>query len=168
MIIFGFSGLPRKLSLIFTSLLAWFLALMLLAPPGLAGGAPAAEDNHGAGAGEDSAGLKDIVHPIMSAAGYFSELGRGGYRIYTDNCADCHGTYGKAKDGVVNLVNSDIFEGYRGRRKFHERYNALEDIHRGSSDTGKLVEFNELEIVAKYLRELRQWSDRQDDQGEKH
>ena len=91
MSVFCFSGLPRKCVLIATFVVSWTLAWALFAIPSQAAEPPSDEGTQAAEADEETGGIKKVEHPIMSAATYFSELGRGGYRIYMDNCGDCHG-----------------------------------------------------------------------------
>ena len=106
------------------------------------------------------------IHPIGSAAHYFSDLGRGGYGLYEQSCARCHGHFGEGVGQAPGLLTDDLLEGNKARRTFHTRFNDLTEAHRilTAQDSPELG-FNQLEIIAKYLRELGQWARETGDSG---
>ena len=100
------------------------------------------------------------IHPIGSSAKYFSDLGRGGYTLYEQNCSRCHGHFGEGVGHAPGLISDGDLEGYKARRRFHREFERLSEPHgviTDGTEGGPEFGFNQLEIIAKYLRELGQW-----------
>ena len=100
------------------------------------------------------------IHPIGSSAQYFSDLGRGGYALYERSCSRCHGHFGEGVGYAPGLLSEKELDGYKTRRRFHAEFNRLTEVHGpilNGTDGNPRLGFNQLEIIAKYLRELGLW-----------
>lgn len=147
--------------------------LALLVPTITSAGSAPAKDDHGAeshskddhgesadGDGhEDSKADKGETHPIMSAADYFSDVGLAGYGLFARSCQGCHGSFMDGTDHGADLVRIALEMDYRKRKAFHatvHEHARDPKYGRAIAATGAL-EFNQIELIAKYMREFGEW-----------
>lgn len=148
---------------------------VLLSFPAVAGSSPAADDHatqdhkdaaegsHEGDADSDEHGETDApakeTHPILSAANYFTDAGRGGYGLFARRCQECHGFFLEGTEIGPALVEIAQHMDYSTRKAFHAAVTA----HPGGAGAARhpskqvVPEFNQLELIAKYLREFGEW-----------
>ena len=82
-------------------------------------------------------------------------------------CAECHGYEAKGTDIAPSLLNRPYAKDFRNSRIFHDRTTrgipAHAEVLRSSGGDGAL-DFNALETMSKFLREMRR-SELQDRRG---
>ncbi len=89
---------------------------------------------------------------------FITQVGLGGLRLYTENCALCHGLGGKGSDYGPALTKRVYWRDRLPRRKFHA---VLGETHhaalQGSADGRKIgdIGFNDVELIARYVHEVQ-------------
>ncbi|MEM9060013.1 MAG: c-type cytochrome [Pseudomonadota bacterium] len=137
-----------------------FCAVVLFAFLGVASPASvslAAEPAKDAEAGEDKKARSD---PLTAASNPLSGIGRSGFRVYHHHCESCHGYLGEGSRKAPALAGTAYATDYKSRRDFHTRFRTSSSKHaRVARGTRKKPgpRFNELEMVAKFLREVEVW-----------
>ncbi|MEM6620631.1 MAG: hypothetical protein AAF674_00255 [Pseudomonadota bacterium] len=101
---------------------------------------------------------RDLEHARVMQ---FSQLAIGGMLRFGDYCSACHGTYGEGTDTAPSLVDKTYAVDFRERELFHTElarsipaHRAILRARRGDGQGGELG-FNGVEMMAKYLREIR-------------
>ncbi len=86
----------------------------------------------------------------------FSQPAIGGGMRFGDHCADCHGRYAEGTVSGPGLMDQAYSLDYRDRETFHSEVAKQVEAHRALIDGGNDdINFNGIEMMAKYLRELR-------------
>lgn len=133
------------------------LALGLVLQPALSTAGSDPEPN----TTEDPGAVKDVVHPIESSADYFSTIARSGYILYHRHCENCHGAFIDGTENGPGLDKGEYLHSYKARRLFHEHVRAPIEPHKPFKKKKDGLTFNHIEMIAKYLREFNDWSERQ-------
>lgn len=141
---------------------------VLLSASALAGEAPAEPDATHAEDGEEGEKAATRAHPMELGYNAFTDIARGGYGLYERHCSTCHGRLGEDHDHKGALLETGLFENYRQSQDFHARFR---DTHEtDGAPAGKIgwgrASFNNLEMIGKYLRELRLWLEEHPDTSE--
>ena len=85
---------------------------------------------------------------------------QGGYRRFKAACAECHGTGGQGTDTGPRLTGRSYASDFREARAFHSKTGRTIPAHRAVM--GDAPGFNDVEMMGKFLRELRQQIARRD------
>ena len=103
------------------------------------------------------------TEPLEGEAKYvrarqFSEPAMAGMRSFAEHCADCHGPDADGSGTAPALINRPYAVDFRNSKQFHSEVSRQIPAHgaviaatRGAGD----LDFNALERMSKYLRELR-------------
>lgn len=103
------------------------------------------------------------VTPIEGEAQYvrarkFSEPAMAGMRSFAEHCADCHGQNADGNGTAPALINRPYAVDFRNSKEFHSEVSrqipAHGEVIAATRGAGEL-DFNALERMSKYLRELR-------------
>lgn len=98
-----------------------------------------------------------------AATRFLSEPAQAGQTAFGERCSECHGEIGEGMQGAPNLTDRDYAVDYRDAEAFHSAIGrdipAHRDIIAAAHDAGRL-DFNELQLMAKFLREIRRKKDR--------
>ena len=129
--------------------------------------------SHAAQAAEpssDDASQKQEIgpDPATSASNPLTDAGSGGYFHYKVHCESCHGYLGSGTSKAGPLLHTDYSKDYNSRKAFHSNFHASDQPHRRvSRGTRKRPGpgFNELEMIAKFLREIEAWHEIVNDKG---
>ncbi|MGD1924717.1 MAG: hypothetical protein ACFB03_11115 [Paracoccaceae bacterium] len=102
----------------------------------------------------------DRPDPLTAASNPLSGIGRSGLRVYHFHCENCHGYLGEGTHRAPALAGTIYATDHAARRRFHEQFRTAYSKHalvaRGTRDRPG-PRFNELEMVAKFLREVEVW-----------
>ena len=85
---------------------------------------------------------------------------QGGYRAFKSTCSECHGTGGQGTGRGPRLTNQDYAGDFRTRPAFHGAVGANIPAHQAIM--GERPGFNQVELMGKFLREMRQQVARRD------
>ncbi|MEL7466811.1 MAG: hypothetical protein AAFN27_00055 [Pseudomonadota bacterium] len=109
---------------------------------------------------EAEAETNDRPDPLTAASNPLSGIGRSGLRVYHFHCESCHGYLGEGTRRAPALAGTIYATDHASRRRFHEQFRTAYSKHaqvaRGTRDRPG-PRFNELEMVAKFLREVEVW-----------
>lgn len=94
----------------------------------------------------------------VTARHFLSDLGEAGKRAFSGSCADCHGKEGLG--GNAPRLDTQAFTwDYRRTQELHEAVNGQIPDHSALGVTlgpvGSASRFNDVEMMGKYLREIR-------------
>ena len=98
--------------------------------------------------------------PAESASNPLSDAGMGGYVYYRLHCQSCHGHLGSGTKKASALLNTAYSQDYTARKAFHKNFRHADRRHvKVARGTRKRPgpRFNELEMIAKFLREVEAW-----------
>lgn len=90
----------------------------------------------------------------------FSSVAHGGFMLYRAACADCHGVSAQGKKDAPALVGGDFSRDYADRAAFHEAFRKARAKHRAAGNAVQRAvraDFNDLEMMARFLREFDHW-----------
>lgn len=95
---------------------------------------------------------------VTAKSRFISQLGQGGFHLYTENCALCHGEDGVGTAYGPALTKRVYWVENLSRQSFHEALTA--DYHagyRGNAQGRPLseIKFNDVELIARYVREIQ-------------
>lgn len=98
--------------------------------------------------------------PGEKEARFFTDPGKAGMTAFGQNCAGCHGLLADGGQSAPPLLNRSYAIDFRDSPKFHSEISrqipAHNDVFLAAQNKGRL-KFNELELMAKFLREARQY-----------
>lgn len=88
---------------------------------------------------------------------FFTQLGIAGRLVYQANCQDCHGTAGRGTVAGPSLLHRAYAPEVLSQRAFHKAVTQGVAAKRWTFGDMPPIDlsFNEIELVARYLRELR-------------
>lgn len=90
-----------------------------------------------------------------------SQLAKSGFTIYERHCQDCHGDRGYGTDRGPNLHHRVYSAGKLSQQEFHEA--VVHGVKANKWTYGDMpatrLSFNEIERVARYVREVRRLDD---------
>lgn len=86
---------------------------------------------------------------------FLSQLGIAGKRLYVDHCAACHGYRGDGSADGPALVRTLARMGSRTDAAFHSVVHADGDAGAHAAHPVAAVSFNDAELIARYMREMR-------------
>jgi len=94
--------------------------------------------------------------PGYQGVRFLSETAQAGHETFRDNCASCHGYGGEGTADGPPLITAEMSGDFRDRPAFHRAVERGVAAHRGLlAGTGE-AGFNDVELMAKFLREVRQ------------
>lgn len=115
---------------------------------------------HAAEESESGKDKKELADPTKAASNPLSDAGTSGFFLYRQHCQTCHGHLGTGTDDVEALLGSRYSKDHRTRKAFHREFrHSSRDHIRVARGTRKKPgpRFNELELIAKFLREIEAW-----------
>ncbi len=95
---------------------------------------------------------------------FLSEPAQAGATAFADQCSTCHGLRGQGIGEAPSLTERDYAKDFRDAEAFHAsvgRATAAHGAARNPSKKSATQNFNELELMGKFLRELRVRNERQ-------
>lgn len=98
-----------------------------------------------------------------AASQFLSEPAQAGQEAFTDRCSSCHGFDGSGTDTAPSLLDRAYAADFRDVDAFHRsvaRNIPAHDALLGASRGDGELDFNKLEFLAKYLREMRDFRDK--------
>ena len=101
-----------------------------------------------------------VPDPTKAASNPLSDAGTSGFHLYRRHCQDCHGYLGVGTKKGVPLASTEYAKERKARRAFHKNFRHSTSKHaRVALGTRKAPgpRFNELELIAKFLREIEAW-----------
>lgn len=101
-----------------------------------------------------------VPDPTKAASNPLSDAGTSGFHLYKRHCQDCHGYLGVGSEKGVPLASTKYAKEHKARRAFHKNFRHSTPKHaRVALGTRKKPgpRFNELELIAKFLREIEAW-----------
>ena len=87
-----------------------------------------------------------------------SQLAYAGMQLFTQHCADCHGAQARGTVAGPNLHADAYHPGNLSRQDFHHAVTQGMPALRGGSGGkpgNKDLSFNQIELIARYVRELQ-------------
>lgn len=88
----------------------------------------------------------------------FTELATAGRTQFMDMCASCHGVAAEGTGDAPALINRPYSVDFRNAERFHSELSRSIPAHDqvfAARDGQGTLDFNELQRMSKYLRELR-------------
>lgn len=122
---------------------------------------PLSTGAHGAG-GEAASGAEQsqLADPAIAASNPLSDAGTSGYHLYQRHCRTCHGHLAQGTEQAARLTGSAYSRDHRSRESFHEQFRYATHLHarvaRGTRNRPG-PKFNDIELIAKFLREVEAW-----------
>lgn len=102
--------------------------------------------------------VEDEINPNYVRARKFTELATAGRMQFMDMCAGCHGVAAQGTGDAPALIDRPYSVDFRNAERFHSELSqsipAHDQILAARDGQGDL-DFNALERMSKYLRELR-------------
>lgn len=128
---------------------------------GLTAQGHAADAKGDSGDASKAAYQKDSMpDPTTAASNPLSDAGTSGLHLYRRHCQSCHGYLGVGTKRASALIRTRYSQDHRSRREFHENFRHMTNKHvKIARGTRKKPgpRFNDLELIAKFLREIEAW-----------
>ena len=112
--------------------------------------------------GEAASGAEQsqLADPAIAASNPLSDAGTSGYHLYHRHCRACHGHLGQGTEQASALTGSAYSRDHRSRESFHQQFRYATRLHarvaRGTRNRPG-PKFNDIELIAKFLREVEAW-----------
>ncbi len=92
-----------------------------------------------------------------AASQFLSEPAQAGQAVFTNGCSDCHGFDGRGTAEGPSLLDRAYAEDFRDVDLFHDAVEREIPAHSAiiGSASGRKPDFNQRELLGKYLREMR-------------
>ncbi|MEO1494764.1 MAG: c-type cytochrome [Pseudomonadota bacterium] len=103
------------------------------------------------------------VSKLENAMRFLSEPAQAGATAFADQCSDCHGFEGEGTGSAPSLTQRSYSKDFRNAEAFHTSVGAAAAAHnaaRSPERRSATQEFNQLELMGKFLREVRERNDR--------
>lgn len=99
----------------------------------------------------------DTANPQLLERHFLTQLGVAGRQVYQAHCQDCHGSNGHGTVMGPSLMHPSYDPARLRQRDFHRA--VTEGVQARLWDYGDMpavqLSFNDIELVSRYLRELR-------------
>lgn len=95
---------------------------------------------------------------------FLSQPAQAGATAFADQCSSCHGLKGQGSGDAPSLTERDYAKDFRDAEAFHDsvgRAAAAHSAARTQKAKSSRQSFNELELMGKFLRELRVRNERE-------